>query len=206
MATNPKDQYDALASEYDSRWGSYVDRSVRATFDRLDLSDSASVLDLGCGTGALLALLRSRLAEESLVGVDVSLEMLAVARRRLGGSVRLVQARAECLPFSSASVDIVVSSSSFHYWAAPAVGLSEIRRILKPGGRLAITDWCDDYLVCKVCDLLLKVTDPGHPGCYGTRDCSRLLLNAGFENVVVEKYKISLVWGLMTGHGTVPSG
>lgn len=96
--------------------------------------------------------------------------MLTVARRRLGHGVRLVQARAESLPFSGASFDLVASSSYFHYWALPGEALREIRRILKSGGRLVITDWCDDYLVCKVCDFVLRVTDPGHSGCHGTRD------------------------------------
>lgn len=110
-----------------------------------------------------------------------------------------MQARAEALPFAEGSFDVIVSSSSFHYWAEPVLGLAEVRRVLKPGGRIVVTDWCDDYFFCKVCDLVLRVLDRGHRACYGTGDCAQYLEGAGFRDVRVERYKISPVWGLMTG-------
>src|SRR5579885_3026668 len=119
MAKDPKRRYDELAAEYDTRWARYIERSVQATLDRMAPREGESVLDLGCGTGVLLDRLRRGVRQRALAGVDLSREMLAVARRRLGAGVRLMQARAEALPFAEGSFDVIVSSSSFHYWAEP---------------------------------------------------------------------------------------
>ena len=98
------------------------------------------VLDVGCGTGALLCGLAARLSGDAdLAGVDPAPRMLAEARKRLGG-VRLEQAAAESLPFAEASFDLVVSAMSFDHWADKAQGLVECSRVLRPDGRLVLAD------------------------------------------------------------------
>ncbi len=61
-----------------------------------------------------------------------------------------------------------------------------------------ITDWCDDYLSCRVCDLFLKIVDAAHFKTYRRRELEHLLRAANFRNIHVEKYKINWLWGLMT--------
>jgi ubiquinone/menaquinone biosynthesis C-methylase UbiE len=124
--------------------------------------------------------------------------MLAYARRRLPESVPLVAADAGALPLKDATLDTVVSVSSFHYWTDPAVALAEIRRVLHPGGRLVITDWCDDFLGCKLLDRWLRLTRRTYHRIYGSRECAGLLEQAGFRVSLVERYKVTWLWGLMT--------
>jgi ubiquinone/menaquinone biosynthesis C-methylase UbiE len=130
--------------------------------------------------------------------------MLHVARQRLAASVSLIAARAEALPFPDESFDVVVSTSVFHFFREPRGALAEMRRILRPGGRLFLSDWCDDYLACRVCDLYLRLFSPSHFRMYGTRSCRRLLDAADFRVHGIERFKISWLWGLMSASAVRP--
>jgi ubiquinone/menaquinone biosynthesis C-methylase UbiE len=100
------------------------------------------VLDVGCGTGALLRVAAERWPDARLSGADPAEEMIKVARSKLpGGSlISLVNASAEHLPFEDERFDLVVSSVSFHHWTDQAAGLSEIRRVLVPDGCICLAD------------------------------------------------------------------
>jgi ubiquinone/menaquinone biosynthesis C-methylase UbiE len=93
------------------------------------------ILDAGCGAGPLSAALRDRGA--IMTGFDSSAGMLELARRRLGGDADLrVADLASPLPYPDSAFDDVIASLVLHYlkdWTAP---LAEIRRVLRPGGRL----------------------------------------------------------------------
>src|SRR5205807_397586 len=93
---------------------------------------------------------------------------------------------------------VVASVSAFHYFARPADALAEVRRVLRPGGELVLTDWCHDFLTCRACDWLLRRRIGAHRRAYGARECRRLLEGAGLEVIRLERYKISWLWGLMT--------
>jgi ubiquinone/menaquinone biosynthesis C-methylase UbiE len=124
--------------------------------------------------------------------------MLTRARATLPRTVHLVAGDSEALPWPASSVDVIVSCSSFHYWADPEQALREVRRVLRPGGRLVITDWCSDYWVCRVFDAVLRLLDPTHSRIYGQARCRRLLDSAGLTDVEVESYRVPWPWGMMT--------
>ena len=93
------------------------------------------ILDAGCGSGPLFAALRDRGAEVS--GIDLSAGMLEKARKRLGADADLqVADLADPLPFPDESFDDVIASLVLHYLKDWKPTLAEIRRVLKPGGRL----------------------------------------------------------------------
>ncbi|MFB7110802.1 class I SAM-dependent methyltransferase [Streptomyces sp. NPDC056291] len=93
------------------------------------------ILDAGCGSGPLSAALRDRGAV--VTGVDASAGMLALARRRLGNDVALHLADlSDPLPFDDGAFDDVVASLVLHYLEDWGPTLAEIRRVLRPGGRL----------------------------------------------------------------------
>ncbi|MFF1510097.1 class I SAM-dependent methyltransferase [Streptomyces sp. NPDC058326] len=93
------------------------------------------LLDAGCGSGALSAALRDRGAV--VTGIDASAGMLTLARRRLGDDAALHLADlGEPLPFDDGAFDDVVASLVLHYLEDWGPTLAEIRRVLRPGGRL----------------------------------------------------------------------
>src|SRR5690242_13470156 len=101
-------------------------------------------LDVGCGTGRLLAFLHDAWPGMRWTGLDLSPPYLAEARRLIGRTarVKLVEGAAEKLPFDEASLDIVVSSFLMHELPADvrAAALKETARVLKPGGLTVIVD------------------------------------------------------------------
>ena len=192
------EEYARLAPEYDKKWSSYVEATTRETISRLDLQPADQVLDVGCGTGALLQRLSAVHPAGQLSGVDPVPEMLAVARRRLSSEIKLREGWAEHLPFSAEQFNIVVSCNMFHYIRHPEAALHEIGRVLRPGGQLVITDWCDDFLACRFCGLYLRLFNQAHFKIYRERECVRLLKEAGYAIVSIDSYKINWLWGLMT--------
>jgi ubiquinone/menaquinone biosynthesis C-methylase UbiE len=97
------------------------------------------ILDIGCGTGRLLRKARRRWPAAALIGVDPAPGMIEEARR-LAPALTFRVAAAEALPLPNASVDLVLSASSFHHWADQAAGLREVVRVLTPGGRFCFGD------------------------------------------------------------------
>jgi SAM-dependent methyltransferase len=115
----------------DDNWWELFDALVREG----DLR-GRRVLEVGCGTGRLTAALAGR--EQSRVwAVDSSPEMLAVARERVGPRVGVRRADAETLPFRAGWFERVVMRLVIHLLDRPRA-LAEARRVLSPGGRLAI--------------------------------------------------------------------
>lgn len=121
-------------------------RFQRGVADRLALTGGERLLDVGCGTGTLLAEVKRRFPEVVAVGIDPDAAILRIAERRLarrGSQVDLQVARAEALPFPDASFDVVVSTLVVHHLPTPAkhAALREIYRVLRPGGRFLLVDF-----------------------------------------------------------------
>ena len=99
-----------------------------------------TVGDLGCGTGATVAILARSVRR--VIGVDGSEEMLAAARTRVADldNIDLRHGTLEALPIDDASLDAATLMLVLHHLPAPGLALAEAARVLKPGGRLLIVD------------------------------------------------------------------
>jgi ubiquinone/menaquinone biosynthesis C-methylase UbiE len=130
--------YDSLAEAYTaenetSLMNAYYERP--ATLALAGDVAGRRILDAGCGSGPLYAALRDRGATVS--GIDLSAGMLELARRRLGADADLqVADLADPLPFPDNSFDDVIASLVLHYLRDWGPTLAEMRRVLKPSGRL----------------------------------------------------------------------
>jgi ubiquinone/menaquinone biosynthesis C-methylase UbiE len=117
------------------------------TVDLADLRPGETALEVGCGTGAVARAARARVGPAGQVfAIDPSGEMIAVARRKAARRHVQVDFRVagiEALPLPDASVDAALSSLMMHHLPADLkrTGLAELRRVLKPGGRLVIVDF-----------------------------------------------------------------
>ncbi len=151
------EEYAALAGRYDRRYRYYNARSHREILRQLGVLDDACVVDAGCGTGLLLERIARRAPNTKRVGIDPSPEMLAVARQRLPADTRLLQAGSEALPLGTQSVDLLVSSSSLHCLPDAGPAIAEFSRVLRPGGRLILADWCADALSVRLMECSLRL-------------------------------------------------
>jgi ubiquinone/menaquinone biosynthesis C-methylase UbiE len=135
------------AANFDADFGHSIRTAAeRAAWDRIvDLvlagRNAVDALDAGCGTGFLSLELAVR--GHRVTGVDFAPAMLAEARRKAterGASIRFEEADAERLPFGDRSFDIVVSRHVLWTLPHPEAAIDEWKRVLRPGGRLAVID------------------------------------------------------------------
>ncbi|AKN74593.1 methyltransferase [Streptomyces sp. PBH53] len=130
--------YDRFAEAYSADTENNLVNAYYARPAMLALAGDVTgrrILDAGCGSGPLSAALRDRGAV--VTGVDASAGMLALARRRLGDDADLHLADLnDRLPFADGAFDDVVASLVLHYLEDWGPALAELRRVLRPGGRL----------------------------------------------------------------------
>lgn len=143
------------------------------------------VLEIGIGTGLNLPHY-NRAKVESITGLDPGLQMHRLARRRMiraGLPVELVGLSAEKIPFDDASFDTVVVTYSLCTIPDPAAALREMKRVLKPGGKLVFCEHgaAPDAAVRRWQDRLTPVWSKIAGGCHLNRDIPALLRAAGFR-------------------------
>jgi ubiquinone/menaquinone biosynthesis C-methylase UbiE len=139
--SNSKQYFAEVADEWDEiRSGFFTEAMRDAAIAKAGLKETAVVADIGTGTGFVLQGLVNHAVQ--LVGFDESQEMLDVARRNLAAypHVTLRQANGQTLPADDNSFDAVFANMYLHHTPQPAKAIGEMTRILKPGGKLVITD------------------------------------------------------------------
>ncbi len=119
--------YDTI-SDLQLGWG-------RAVLDRIELRGDERVLDAGCGTGKVTALIAERLPDGEVIGVDGSPSMIEEARARVGPDVELIVSDLLELELD-APVDVVFSNATFHWIEDHDLLFRRLREALLPAGRL----------------------------------------------------------------------
>jgi len=130
--------WERRAAGYDALFGQITPRFAERLLDAADVRRGARVLDVACGPGYVAAAAARRGA--SVVGVDVAEAMLALARRA-HPELELLAADAEDLPFADATFDAVVANFLLLHLGRPERAVTGFARVLRPGGRVALTVW-----------------------------------------------------------------
>ena len=148
------------------------------------------VLEIGIGTGLNLEHY-DKARVDKIVGVDPALEMHRLARKRIakaGMPVELVGLSAEKIPFEAGTFDTVVVTYSLCTIPDPLAALGEMRRVLKPGGRLIFCEHglAPDPSVRRWQDRLTPLWSKVAGGCHLNRDIPALLKEAGFRSTDME--------------------
>ncbi len=136
-----EEYFASVAGEWDAMRSEYFTEHMRdAAIRKAGLPAGAVIADIGTGTGFLAAGLAPGAAR--VYGFDASKEMLEVARTNLAGfpNVELKQSPGDALPLPADTVDGVFANMYLHHAPDPLRAISEMVRILKPGGVLCITD------------------------------------------------------------------
>jgi SAM-dependent methyltransferase len=136
--------FGRLADTYGD--GEYYGNRRRAVLDAIapEIANARDVLDAGCGNGTYLAKFAEAPGNRRVTGVDLSIDMLMSARKRVGVKCRLLRADATRLPFKPASFDLIFASHVLQFVADVDGVVVEFVRCLRPGGLLVATGQRDD--------------------------------------------------------------
>jgi SAM-dependent methyltransferase len=193
------DHYERVAAEL---WGAFL-----AT---VPVGEGDSVLDIGCGTGKSTRTVARLAARGSVLGVDLSSQMLQRARAAVAeaglDNVAFEQADAQVHPFDAESFDLAISSFGAMFFDDPVAAFGNVRRALRPGGRLALLAWqplaANEWLVAVRTALAVGRTLPepptGLPGPFGLADpdhCRTVLGKAGYDDVQIEPVHARMSFG-----------
>jgi SAM-dependent methyltransferase len=130
------------ADTYDRFVGRYGSQLASALIDFAGVEPGMRALDVGCGPGALSAMLVERLGAASVSAVDPSAPFVEACRARLPG-VEVVEGSAERLPFADGSFDVALSQLVVNFMGDPEEGVREMARVTRPEGVVSSCVW--DY-------------------------------------------------------------
>ena len=190
--------YGRAAKNYDKLRDFYLAPSYSKTLTRIDLQKGSKILDLGCGTGELLKILEDRFPLSELTGIDLTEEMLAVAKQKLSDNVELLLGSATSLPFDSKSFDWVIMSNVIGHLSDKKTALKETHRVLKNPGKIVITDWTRDFQTMNLVHFYTKLINYSQYRSLRTAELESLLDDCDFNHLHTERYKINWFWGLYT--------
>jgi ubiquinone/menaquinone biosynthesis C-methylase UbiE len=167
---------------------------------RMALEPGARVLDLACGTGNVTIPLAHRGA--MVTGLDMTPHLLQEARARAareGLHIRFDEGFAETLPYPDGSFDAVVSMFGIMFSPLPAAVASEMARVLRPGGQLALANWTPSGFTGRMSMVGGQYLPPPSPGAmspllWGDENTVRDRLKRDFE--AVETRVVSVPWEL----------
>jgi SAM-dependent methyltransferase len=132
--------FNVAADAYDRFMGRYSTLLSPQMADLAGVRPGQRVLDVGCGPGALTAVLVDRVGADSVSGVDPSEPFVEAARLRFP-DVDIRRAPAEELPFEDGTFDVAIAQLVVHFMTDPVAGLREMRRVTRPGGVVAACVW-----------------------------------------------------------------
>jgi ubiquinone/menaquinone biosynthesis C-methylase UbiE len=200
MKWHARQEFDSWANSYDR---SLLNRflfkpSYLAFLEELyawrgTSDEPITLLDVGCGTGTLEAMLAKTQLPVRAVGLDYAEPMCRVAREKtheegVSSRVSFVNGDSEHLPFDDGSFDAVTCANSFHHYPHQQVVVQEMKRILRPGGRLLLIDgFRDNVIGWFVFDVVIaKVEKHVHHAPW--TQIHEYFTNAGFTDITRRKF------------------
>jgi SAM-dependent methyltransferase len=187
-------QWAAVAEQYGAGWKQANAPDLGWLVAALEPAATDRALDVGTGGGhAALALAP---AVAMVVGIDPTPEMLAVATRLAAergiANVTFTRGEAGTLPFPDATFDLAISRFSVHHWPRPGDAFREIRRVVRPGGRLAVVDLLapEDGPLDSFINAVELLRDPSHARSLRASEWLVLLHAAGFAARVERRWEL----------------
>ncbi|HEY2231095.1 MAG TPA: class I SAM-dependent methyltransferase [Xanthobacteraceae bacterium] len=180
-----RDEFGRQAQTFDA-WAAAADDNMAARFQAaLGEAGRGNVLDVACGPGVVTAAIAPRAA--SVVAFDATEPMLEKAKARCAKAgllnVEFKCGNAESLPFDDARFDGVVNRLAVHHFADPQRALSEMFRVLKPGGAAVIVDVVssEDTNESTLHNAIERLRDPSHVRMLSASELEAGMARAGFQ-------------------------
>jgi SAM-dependent methyltransferase len=178
----------------------------KALIHRVEARAGERIIDVGCGCGSTSIALAGRVAPTGFVlGIDISGPMLARARQLApkGAPVEFVQADATVFPFDPESFDVVASRFGVMFFADPVLSFANLRKALRPSGRLAFACWREPrenpWMMAPLQAIYQHVPklppqgpeDPGPFAFASEERVHRILSDAGYASIAMEPVDLS---------------
>ena len=153
MATAPTPEFDALKSRLKSTWmagdfsqvAKHIESTAEAFVERLDITPGMKVLDVACGSGNLAIVASQKGAD--VTGIDIADNLINAAQQRAADArldIRFDVGDAEAMPYDDDTFDVVMTMFGAMFAPRPDVTASELIRVCKPGGTIAMANWTPD--------------------------------------------------------------
>lgn len=187
-----KEHFNKQASIYDEKdtiyYSKYGKISCNYVSEYLKNIDYNKLLDIGSGTGYLINMLKDKEIAE-FYGLDLSEEMIKIAKSKKIKNAEFILGSANKLPFDDDTFDIVTCIQSFHHYPYPNEAMREAYRVLKKGGLYILSDtgvggiaaWIDNHI-------LFKIMKSGDCHTENKEGISKLMIKNRFE--VIDKKQI----------------
>ena len=161
-----------------TRWG----------LTKVEISENATVLDIGCGGGRTLERLASLAVLGKAIGIDYSKDAVTVARKRNqrlidSGRVEVVHGSVSSMPFADATFDLVSATETFYFWPDIAGDLAEVQRVMKPGGQIVII--AGMYCGSRFDKRNRRLSRAGGMRCFSVQQFEETFKDAGFPAAAV---------------------
>jgi ubiquinone/menaquinone biosynthesis C-methylase UbiE len=164
-------------ASFDGTPESYARAAERLSQSILDIAQVRSgqaILDTGCGLGGTNASINERVSDATIVGLNIDPRQLAVARQkaqpRSGNTIEFVHGDACKLPFPDASFDVVLAVECIFHFPSREDFFAHVRRVLKPGGRLVLSDYTPANLMAPAIPWIFRKYGAELLATYGTLD------------------------------------
>ncbi len=194
-----REQFDDWAQEYDSSvLQKYLFEPAHdALLERVETKGGRRILDIGCGTGVFARRLASAFERCRISGLDISAEMIRVAREKATHPDRMLfmEGDSEKLPFDDNSFDCVSCANSFHHYPHPEKVLAEFHRVLVPDGVVILVDGDRDSAYgLVVFQGIVRLYEGRSVHHHRRTEFQGLLSGAGFQSV--DFTKVAVRWPL----------
>lgn len=168
--------FNKHAKDYDTTtFGEHARMLYPAMLEVITHSLGDIVLDVGCGTGALLKQVYDEDHSRKLYGLDISKEMISISKERLQDKAIIKLGDSESLPFKDNYFDIVYCNDSFHHYPNPDKMLAETYRVLRYGGKCIIGECYLPFIVRNIMNITMKYNQEGDVKMYSKKELEKLL-------------------------------
>jgi ubiquinone/menaquinone biosynthesis C-methylase UbiE len=197
-ATTSQEQFDRQAAMYAASAVHRFGASLPVLVEFAAVQDGEQALDVATGTGNTAIAIAK--AGANVTGLDVSAGMLAQAKARTeeeGVEVRFIEGSAESMPFEEGSFDLVTARHAPHHFRNVRAFLTEVRRVLRPGGRFVMADGVSPSAESKPWfDRWQLLRDPSHFSNRTVEEWRGLAADAGFDwkRDALVPYRLEFTW------------
>lgn len=188
LSFSKESQIEQKNKKFFNKIAKYYDRGIfkgwnkkieKETIEIANIKRNSRILDAGCGIGNLLMLLQGLKKNLKLYGIDISEEMLRIARKKLKNKAKLKLIALEKINFKDNYFDYIFSVDSFHHYANYDSVMRNFHRVLKKNGRLIVVDFNFGFTGNKI----FHAIEPGNNKMHSVSEFRELFKRYKFKNI-----------------------